>query len=784
MTRQLKFEPYDSPAGGWGSVKSLFRFGGDRQVPTPEAAKQLLRQNKPDGFMCVSCAWAKPKDPHRFEFCENGAKATFWELDQGRVGAEFFARHSVRELLEWPDHDLERAGRLTGPMRYDAGSDHYVPIEWEEAFELIGRELRDIEPERAIFYMSGRAALETSYMYALLARMYGSNNLPDSSNMCHESTSVGLPKSIGVPVGTVLLEDFEKTDCIMSFGQNVGTCSPRMLHQLQEASRRSVPILTFNPQREPGWERFINPQEPAPMVAGKSTRISSGYWQVRPGGDIALLQGLCRAVLELDEAALADGRPPVLDRVFIDANTNGFGAFADSLRRTGWDEIERESGLSRQEIEAAASVYAHSQSAILVYGMGLTQHRRGVDNVRMLCNLLLMRGNIGREGAGICPVRGHSNVQGQRTVGISEKPELVPLDRLAELYDFEPPREKGLDTIGTVEGVLDGSVRAFIGMGGNFARAAPDTRRLEEAWRRLRLTVNVATKLNRSHLLCGEVSLLLPCLGRLERDTQASGDQKVTMEDSTTCIHASFGTHEPASPDLRSEPAIVAGMAKAILGEVSSVPWDDWVADYGRVRDAIESTYPVDFAEFNGRLHAPGGFPRKIAARERRWETESGKAEFLVPETLCATGFDDAPGRFRLVTVRSNDQFNTTIYGYRDRFRGIQGTRRVLMMAPDDIREAGLDDGDLVDVVTDTDAAAGPAGDDRLERAVGGLRVVARELPRGCVVGYYPECNPLLPVDHHAIEARVPAGKSIPVTVRRATGDAAAAPVPAGPPPK
>ncbi len=374
--------------------------------------------------------------------------------------------------------------------------------------------------------------------------------------------------------------------------------------------------------------------------------------------------------------------------------------------------------------------------------MGLTQHRRGIDNVRMLCNLLLMRGNIGRDGAGICPVRGHSNVQGQRTVGISEKPELVPLDRLAEQYGFEPPREKGLDTIGTVEGVLDGSVRAFIGMGGNFARAAPDTYRLEEAWKRLRLTVNVATKLNRGHLLCGEVSLLLPCLGRLERDVQATGDQKVSMEDSTTCIHASLGTHEPASPDLLSEPAIVAGMAKAILGDASRAPWDDWVADYSLVRDAIEATYPVDFAEFNDRLHTPGGFPRKIAARERRWETDSGRAEFMVPETLCAPGFDDAQGRYRLVTVRSNDQFNTTIYGYRDRFRGIDGTRRVLMMSPEDIEQSGLEDGDPVDVLTD---AAVEEGGETVERAVGGLRVVARNLPRGCIVGYSPSSTRCCP---------------------------------------
>ncbi|NZA26313.1 FdhF/YdeP family oxidoreductase [Luteimonas sp. SJ-92] len=767
----LKFEPYRGPAGGWGSVHSLLRFGTGSQVPTVEAMRQLARQNKADGFMCVSCAWAKPKDPHAFEFCENGAKATFWELDQGRVGADFFARHPVSELLQWPDFDLERKGRLTEPLRYDRDSDRYVPIAWEEAFATIGRELRALDPAGVVFYASGRASLETSYMYALLARLYGNNNLPDSSNMCHESTSVGLPRSIGVPVGTVLLEDFEATDCILSFGQNVGTNAPRMLHQLQEASRRGVPILTFNPLRERGWERFINPQEPVPMATGTSTRISSGYHQVRAGGDLALVQGLCKALLEADDAAQRDGAARVLDVDFIAVHTRGFEDFAASLRATGWDEIERESGLSRADVEGAAAIYAAARSSILVYGMGLTQHRRGVDNVRMLCNLMLMRGNVGRPGAGICPVRGHSNVQGQRTVGISEKPELVPMDRLAELYRFEPPPSKGLDTIGTVEGVLDGSVRAFIGLGGNFVRAAPDTRQLEPAWKRLRLTVQVATKLNRSHLVCGEVALLLPCLGRLERDIQAGGDQTVTTEDSTACIHASFGTHEPASRALLSEPAIVAGIAEAALEPRPEVPWREWVADYGRVRDAIEATYPEQFRDFNRRMREPGGFPRPIAARERRWKTDSGKAEFMVPEVLCATGFEDAANLLRLITLRSNDQFNTTIYGYRDRFRGIEGTRRVVLVGERDIARLGLRAGQLVDLVGDDG--------DGVEREVGGLRVVPYDVPEGCIVGYYPECNPLISVAHHAIDSHVPAGKSVPVRIRAETR----APVPAGPAP-
>ncbi|PBJ81764.1 formate dehydrogenase [Lysobacteraceae bacterium NML93-0399] len=767
------YDEYDGPAGGWGSVRSLMRHGLGDGTPTVEGTRQLQRQNKVDGFACVSCSWAKPAEPHRFEFCENGAKATMWELDERRVDAGFFAEHPVSELLTWSDHDLEAQGRLVEPMRYDAGSDRYVPVSWEEAFAIAGRVLRDMQPERAVFYASGRASLETSYMYALLARLYGNNNLPDSSNMCHESTSVGLPRSIGVPVGTVLLEDFDACDCILSFGQNVGVNSPRLLHALQGAARRDADIITFNPLYERGWERFTNPQEPLAMATGTSTRISNAYFPVLPGGDIALIKGLGRALLALDDAAQAQGDARVLDVDFIETHTNGFEAFEAWLRAGDWSEIETESGLSRADIESVAAVYAQADAAILVYGMGLTQHRHGVDTVRMLCNLALMRGNVGKPGAGICPVRGHSNVQGQRTVGISEKPELVPLDRLAAQYGFEPPREKGLDTVGTVEGILDGSVEAFIGLGGNFSRAAPDTSRLEPAWRQLQLSLQVATHLNRNHLLCGRETLLLPCLGRIEEDVQNGVAQRVSIEDSTTCIHASFGTSAPASDMLRSEPAIVAGLAQAILPpeRAACVPWDDWVADYAQVRDAIEATYPDQFRDFNARLHTPGGFPRPIAARERRWETESGKAEFHVPEVMSATGFEDRAGRFRLLTVRSNDQFNTTVYGYRDRFRGIEGTRRVALMHADDIADLGLEEGEQITLVADFD-------DDEV-RAVGGLRAVPYRIPRGCIAAYYPECNPLIPVSHHAIDSHVPAGKSIPVRVERGGN----APVPAGPAP-
>ena len=551
VSRKTKIKAYADPAGGYGSLEGMMKVAaasGDLPVD------QLLRQNKPDGFMCVSCAWAKPAKPHPAEFCENGAKATMWDLTPRRCTPAFFAEHTVTELRDWSDYDLEQAGRLTEPLRYDHESDRYVPTSWDDAFSAIGAELKRLDPTSVVFYASGRASLETSYMYALMARMYGSQNLPDSSNMCHESTSVGLKKSIGAPVGTVLLEDFEKTDCLFFFGQNVGSNSPRLLHDLQAASKRGVPIVTFNPLKERGLERFTNPQSPFQMATRTSTRISSQYHQVKAGGDLAVMTGIAKWLIEEDDRTGG----AMLDHPFIAAHTTGFEAFAGFCRKTSWDEIVREAGLPKGAIVEAAEVYGKAKASIIIYGMGLTQHRLGVENVRMVCNLLLMKGNLGRPGAGACPVRGHSNVQGQRTVGISEKPELVPLDKLAEQFGFEPPREKGMATVEACEGVLSGKVRGFIGLGGTFVRAAPDPGRLEPAWDRLDLTVQVATKLNRGQLFNGRVSYLLPCLSRIEKDVQATGPQTVSMEDSISRIHASDGEREPASPHLLSEPAIVA----------------------------------------------------------------------------------------------------------------------------------------------------------------------------------------------------------------------------------
>jgi molybdopterin-dependent oxidoreductase alpha subunit len=541
------------------------------------------------------------------------------------------------------------------------------------------------------------------------------------------------------------------------FGQNTGSNSPRFLHPLQDAAKRGVQIITFNPVREKGLETFINPQHPLEMLTGKETVISSQYHQVKAGGDIAVILGICKHVFAADEQAKANGRR-VLDVPFIEQHTHGFEEFEAKVRATSWDEIEAASGLSRADIKRAAQVYVEADRVIAIYGMGLTQHVHGFDNIAMLLNLLMLKGNIGRDGTGLSPVRGHSNVQGQRTVGISEKPELVPLDKLAKQFGFEPPRKKGLNTVETCEGILAGKVKAFFGLGGNFVRAIPERAAIEAAWTKMELTVQVATKLNHSHLVNGKAAYLLPCRGRTEQDMQASGPQAVTVEDTFSCIQGSIGLRTPASEHLKSEPAIVAGIAKAMLPANPKVKWDDWVGDYGLIRDLIAETYPEEFHHFNARMFTPGGFYRGNAARERIWKTKSGKAEFTAPHTLSSTGFKDAPGRYRLVTLRSNDQFNTTIYGFSDRLRGIEGTRQVLLVNPKEIERAGLKEGQMVSLISDAE--------DGVHREVGPLKVIPFNLPDGCVASYYPEMNPLIALSHHDQESKTPAGKSVPVRIR------------------
>jgi molybdopterin-dependent oxidoreductase alpha subunit len=757
MTKNSDTVEYEGPAGGWGSLAGIARVFG-KEWDTPAAIETLMRQNKPRGFMCVSCSWAKPADYHQFEFCENGAKATLWELTSRRCTPDFFAKHTVSELLGWNDYDLEQQGRLTHPMRYDPETDRYVACEWDEAFQAIGAELKALDPKSVIFYSSGRASLEASYLYALFARLYGNNNLPDSSNMCHETTSVALKKVIGVGVGTVVFDDLAKCDAMFFFGQNTGSNSPRFLHPLQDAAKRGVEIITFNPVREKGLEVFVNPQSPTEMlIPGKDTRISTQYHQVRPGGDIAVILGLCKHVFAADDAAKQEGKR-ILDVKFIEQHTHGFEAFEAKVRSTSWEQIEAQSGLPRAAIEAAGAVYVKAERVIAIYGMGLTQQVHGFENVAMLVNLMLLRGNIGRDSTGVSPVRGHSNVQGQRTVGISEKPELVPLDKYAKQFAFEPPRDKGMNTVEACEGIIAGQVKAFFGLGGNFVRAIPEREIMEKAWRNMRLTVQVATKLNHSHLVNGRVAYLLPCLGRTEEDMQASGPQAVSMEDTFSHILGSIGRRKPASEHLRSEVGIVVGLAKATLKPNPKLKWDDWLGNYALIRDLIAETYDDEFHDFNARMWTPGGFYRGNKARERIWVTKSGKAEFTTPNTLSAVGFADVPGRYRLITMRSNDQFNTTIYGFSDRLRGIEGTRAVLLMNPSEIDRAGLKAGQVVSLVSDAE--------DQRHRHVAGLTITPFNLPDGCVGSYYPEMNPLVPLSHHDEQSKTPAAKGVPVRIQ------------------
>ena len=749
------------PAGGWGSMRGMASVYGE-SWSSPAVVKSLARMNKPKGVMCVSCAWPKPANYSAFEFCENGAKATLWELTSERCTPEFFddAAHSVTALRSWKDHDLEKTGRLTHPMRYDAASDHYVTVSWEEAFAAIGVTLRALPKESAVFYASGHAGLEASYLYALLARTYGNNNLPQSSNMCHETTSIGLTKVIGSPVGTIVWSDLAETDAFFFFGQNPGTNSPRFLHPMKDLKDRGGKIITFNPVIEQGLVSFLDPQNPIAMLTGKETVISDQYHQLKAGGDVAAILGLCKHVVEADDAATAAGLPEVIDHAFIEQHTTGIDEFLASCRSATWADIERESGLTEVALRAAGDVYIAAKKVIGVYGMGLTQHAHGTLNIAMLVNLLLLRGNIGRPGAGMCPVRGHSNVQGQRTVGIAEKVHLVPLDKLRELFDFEPPTEDGVNMVEAVEGLFDGKVKAFISLGGNLVRAVPDQLRMETAWAAQDLTVMISTKLNRSHLFPAKQAFILPCLGRFEVDEQKTGNQTITSEDSFSMINGSIGDRPPVSAMVKSELAIVTGIAKAAVDPRPGLKWDAWTGDYTLVRELIEKTYPDDFRDYNARMYEAGGFYRGNAAHERVWKTPEGKAVFTTPNRLNSLGFEDAPGRFRLLTMRSNDQFNTTIYGYSDRLRGLQGSRDIILMCPEDIEEAGLVNGQSMTLVTDFD--------DGQVRRLGGLTLTAYKLPRGTIAGYYPECNVLMPIGHHDEISKTPASKSIPVRVEAA----------------
>jgi molybdopterin-dependent oxidoreductase alpha subunit len=752
--------PYTHAAAGWGAVRQV-AINLFREKVSGSNYKTLFAQNQPDGFDCPGCAWPDRAHASTFEFCENGVKAVAAEATSKRVGPDFFARHTVTALMAQSDYELERHGRLTDPMVYDSATDRYRKIEWTEAFALIGRHLRALDdPDQAAFYTSGRASNEAAFLYQLFVRMYGTNNFPDCSNMCHEPTSRGLPGTVGIGKGTVTLEDFEHADTLLIFGQNPATNHPRMLGELRACARRGATIVSINPLRERGLERFTDPQAPLEMLTNSSTPISSMFVQPKLGGDFALIKGLAKRLVELDDAARAAGRDPLVDAAFIAGHTTGYDAFATDLRRESWDDILTESGVARDQLEQLAQVYIRGKAVIATWGMGLTQHKNSLAAIQMLSNLMMMRGNIGRLGAGLCPVRGHSNVQGDRTVGIEEKPSRAFLDRLGKAFDFEPPRRHGYDVVETIKAMRDGRVKVFIGLGGNFAIATPDTPLTFEALRSCALTVHVTTKLNRSHLVHGKDALILPTLGRTEIDLQQGVPQGVTVEDSMSMVHISYGLNKPASPNLLSEIAIVAGMADATLGS-AKVDWNWYVDDYARIRDAIERA--IDgFHDYNARVAVPGGFHLKVASREREWVTASRKAQFVVHAIDKDTPIHRARARHGerllvLMTTRSHDQYNTTIYGMDDRYRGVFGMRRVLFANRQDIEMLGLAPGQWVDITS--------VWSDDVQRRAERFLLVEYDIPRGCLGAYYPETNALVPLDSVADGAGTPTSKSIPVLI-------------------
>src|SRR5882762_4163900 len=678
------------------------------------------------GYDCPGCAWPDDRKGLRMDICENGIKHATWEMTRKLVERDFFATHTVKELMGWTDYALEAAGRLTEPMRYDAASDKYVPVSWDEAFELAGRHLRGLDhPNQAAFYTSGRLSNEATFLYQLFARELGTNNLPDCSNMCHEASGRALSAAIGTGKGTVDLVDWEKTDCLIIMGVNAASNAPRMLTSLAEAYRRGAQIVHVNPFIEAASRSTIVPHEIPSMMLFHPTRIGTLNIQPRIAGDMALMRGVAKHLLEA-----SDIDPDAIDWRFIERYTAGFESYQKLLKNTSWEDIELQSGVERAQIHAFGEVYRQARSAIISWCLGVTQQEHAVDTIQEILNVLLMRGNIGREGAGPCPIRGHSNVQGNRTCGIDHRPKAAFLDRLAKACGIDPPREEGLGTVATIEAMQRGGVRVFIGMGGNFVLAAPDTAYTFEAMRKCDLTVQVSTKLNRSHLVHGREALILPCLGRSEKDEQRSGIQAVSVEDSMSMVHLSRGMKRPASPALRSEPAIIAGMARASL-PATSTPWERYVEDYDNIRDKMAEVLD-GFEDFNRRVHTRFGFRIRQPARELVFLTESGRAEF---STAALHDDELAKGYLMLGTMRSHDQWNTTIYSNDDRYRGVKNLRTLVFMNKADMRERGIAQFDPVDITA--------TAKDGSTRSLRGYRAVRYDIPPGCAAGYMPEMNVL-----------------------------------------
>ena len=746
-------QDYHHPSAGWGAARSVAKvLARSREVMAGARAIQLMNHEN-GGFDCPGCAWPDDRKGLHLDICENGIKHVTWEMTRRRVDREFFARHTVSELSTWTDFALEDQGRLTEPMAYDAESDRYMPISWPEAFDVVGSTLRHLDsPHQASFYTSGRLSNEATFLYQLWAREFGTNNLPDCSNMCHEASGRALMASLGTGKGTCDLDDWEQADLLVVMGVNAASNAPRMLTSLAEAHRRGARIVHINPLIEAAGRRTIVPHEFLAMGTFHATKTGTVNVQPRIGGDLALLRGVAKVVLER-----AQTDPKAVDREFLQRYTTGFEAYRSLVDATGWPEIVNQSGVEERLIRRLAEVYLDADRTVVAWCLGLTQQEHGVDTVREIVNLLLLRGNIGREGAGPSPVRGHSNVQGNRTCGIDHRPPKQLLDRLEEVCSITPPREHGLDTVDTIKAMLAGEVGVFVSMGGNFSLATPDTEATFAALRNCELTVQVSTKLNRSHLIHGRRALILPCLGRTEKDVQSTGEQGVTVEDSMSMVHLSVGMKRPASAQLKSECAILAGMARATL-PASATPWERYVEDYDRIRDVMAKVFD-GFEDFNRRVRLPLGFRIRQPARERIFLTPSGHAEFSaapMPDVV------PPPGRLTLATVRSHDQWNTTIYSDDDRYRGLKNLRTALFMNAEDMRDRGLEEFDLIDITS--------FARDGSTRSVYGYRVVRYDTPRGSVVGYMPELNVLCAIADQSRQSNQPLTKHLVVEVIPASG--------------
>ena len=742
-------EPYEHPAAGWGATKSVGKTLMSRHALVKGSLATLIMNQPSRGFDCPGCAW--PDDDHvRLDICENGIKHVTWEMTRKEVGADFFARHTVTELSSWTDFELEDAGRLTEPMSYDAATDRYVPIGWDEAFRLVGDTLRGLaSPDEASFYTSGRLSNEATFLYQLWVRELGTNNLPDCSNMCHEASGRALTASIGTGKGTVDLHDWEQADALFVLGVNAASNAPRMITSLAEAYRRGTQIVHVNPLVEAASTRTIVPHELVQMGLNKKTRTGTMDLQVRPGGDLALIRGMAKVVFERSETD-----PTALDGDFLAAHTHGLEDYRAQVEATSWEELTLQSGLAEEQIRAAAEIYLKAEKTVIAWCLGVTQHEHGVDTAREFTNLLLLRGNIGRPGAGPSPVRGHSNVQGNRTCGINHRPTDAFLDRLAEVCGIDPPRHRGLDTIRTIHAMNAGEVKVFVALGGNFVLAAPDTPYTARGLATCDLTVQVSTKLNRSHLVHGKQALILPCLGRTERDEQDAGPQGISTEDAMSMVRISHGTRRPASKQLRSEVAILAGMARATLPD-SATPWEAYAGDYDRIRDVMERVLP-GFDDYNARVKRPEGFRIAQPARERVWLTPSGRAEFSLAPLPDALPED--PDALVLQTMRSHDQWNTTIYSANDRYRGVKNLRELIFLNPDDMAARGISQGDLVEITS--------TSKDGSQRTLRDYVAVAYDLPRGSAAGYMPEMNVLIGIADYSAQSDQPLMKNVIVHVR------------------